>query len=71
MDKVIKGLAWYSLIAIITILVSEVAQIGQVVRISATIAAVAIILLAPCITLAFLVVIRKRHDIKSDSSKRE
>ena len=70
MDKVIKGLAWYTLVAIIAILVSEVAQIGQVVKITTTIAAVAIILLAPCIALAFLVVIRKRHATKSDSSER-
>ena len=64
MDNVIKGLAWYTLVALLVIIVSEIAQIGQVVKITITIAAVATILLAPCIALAVLVLIRKRHAIK-------
>ncbi len=71
MDKVIKGLAWCTLVVILAIIVSEVAQIGQVVKITTTVAVVAIILLAPCIALAVLVLIRKRHAIKSELSGRE
>jgi hypothetical protein len=61
MDKVIKGLAWYTLLALLVIIVLEIAQIGQVVKITTTIAAVASILLAPCLALAVLVLIRKHH----------
>ena len=64
MNKAIKGLAWYTLVAILVIIVSEIAQIGQVVKITTTVALLAIILLAPCIALAVLVLIRKRHAIK-------
>ena len=64
MNKAIKGLAWYTLVAILVIIVSEIAQIGQVVKITTTVALPAIILLAQCIALAVLVLIRKRHAIK-------
>jgi O-antigen ligase len=70
MDNVIKGLAWYTLVALLVIIVSEIAQIGQVVKLTTTIAAVATILLVPCIALAVLVLIRKHHAIKSELSGR-
>jgi hypothetical protein len=69
MDKVIKGLAWYTLVALPVIIVLEIAQIGQVVKITTTIAAVATILLAPCIALAVLVLIRKHHAITTQGTK--
>jgi len=70
MDKVIKGLAWYTLLALPVSIVLEIAQIGQVVKITTAIAAMATILLAPCIALAVLVLIRKHHAIKSELSGR-
>lgn len=63
MDKVIKGLAWYVIVAILGISISEMMQIGQVVKITTAIAVVAVILLAPCIALAVLILIRKRRVI--------
>lgn len=59
MDKVTKGLAWYTLGELPFTIVLEIMQIGQVVKITLIIAGVATILLAPCIALAILVLKRK------------
>lgn len=71
MDKAIKGLAWYTVVAILFIAVSETSQIGQVATITTPLAMAAIVLLAPCLALAVLVLIRKHHPVKSELSQRE
>ena len=63
MDRAIKGLAWYTVVLFIFVVVNMTTSIGQAMTINLLICMVNIIVFIPVVALGILVLIRiKRRD---------